>query len=41
LALFDPVYQGVSGAMKAYLQEAAKRGGMEFLVQSEDSPEYR
>ena len=41
LALFDPVYQGVSGSMKAYLQEAAKRGGMEFLVKSEDSPDYR
>ena len=41
LALFDPVYQGASSSMKAYLQEAAKRGGMEFLVKSEDSPDYR
>ena len=36
LALFDPVYQGVSGTMKAYLQEVAKRGDMELLVKSEE-----
>jgi hypothetical protein len=36
LALFDPVYQGVSGPMKGYLQDVAKRGDMEFLVQSEE-----
>ena len=41
LALFDPLYQGTSGSMKAYLQEVAKRGNMEFLVKSEDSPDYR
>ena len=41
LALFDPVHQGVSSSMKAYLQEVAKRGGMEFLVKSEDAPDYR
>ena len=41
LALFDPVYQGVSSSMKAYLQEVAKRGGMEFLAKSEDAPDYR
>jgi hypothetical protein len=41
LALFDPVYQGVSSSIKAYLQEVAKRGGMEFLANSEDAPEYR
>jgi hypothetical protein len=34
LALFDPVYQQVSGSLKAYLQEVAKTGGMEFLVKS-------
>ena len=34
LALFDPVYQQVSGSLKAYLQEVAKRGDMEFLVKS-------
>ena len=36
LALFDPVYQGVSSSMKAYLQEVGMRGGMEFLVKSEE-----
>ena len=41
LALFDPVYQGSSSSMKAYLQEVAKRGGMEFLAKSEDAPDYR
>jgi hypothetical protein len=36
LALFDPVYQQVSGSLKAYLQEVAQRGQMEFLVKSEE-----
>ena len=36
LALFDPVYQGVSSSMKGYLQDVAKRGDMELLVKSED-----
>ena len=36
LALFDPVYQGVSGSMKAYLEGVAKRGDMELLVKSEE-----
>jgi hypothetical protein len=36
LALFNPVYQGVSGTMKAYLQEVAKRGDMELMVKSEE-----
>jgi hypothetical protein len=36
LALFDPVYQGVSGTMKAYLAGVAKKGGIEFLVKSEE-----
>ena len=36
LALFDPVYQGTSSSMKAYLQEVAKRGEMEFVAKSED-----
>jgi hypothetical protein len=40
LALLDPVYHGVSGPMKAYLQEVAKRGNMEYLVKSEDAPDY-
>ena len=39
LALFDPVYKGVSSSMKAYLQEVAKRKGMEFLVKLEDAPD--
>jgi hypothetical protein len=41
LALFDPVYQGTSSSMKAYLEEVAKRGGMEFLAKSEEAPDYR
>jgi hypothetical protein len=41
LALFDPVYQDVSSSIKAYLQEVAKRGGMEFLAKSEEAPDYR
>jgi len=40
LALFDPVYQGTSSSMKAYLEEVAKRGGMEFLAKSEEAPDY-
>ena len=41
LALFDPVYQGSSSSMKAYLEEVAKRGGIEFLAKSEEAPDYR
>ena len=41
LALFDPVYQGVSSAIEAYLQEVAKRGDMEFVAKSEEAPDYR
>ena len=41
LALFDPVYQGSSSSMKAYLQEVAERGDMEFLVKSEGAPDCR
>jgi hypothetical protein len=37
LALFDPVYQGVSASIRAYLAEAARKGQMEFLAQSEES----
>jgi hypothetical protein len=36
VALFDPVYHGFSSSMEGYLQGVAKRGGMEFLVTSED-----
>ena len=39
LALFDPVSRGVSSSMAAYLQEAAKRGSMEFVAQSQETPE--
>lgn len=41
LALFDPLYTGSSSSMQARLQEVAKKGNMEFLVQSEDAPENR
>jgi len=40
LALFDPIYQGTSSSIKAYLEEVAKRGGMEFLAKSEEAPDY-
>jgi hypothetical protein len=40
LARFDPIYQCVSSSMGNYLKEVAKRGGMEFLVKSEDSPDW-
>jgi hypothetical protein len=39
LALFDPVYRGVPSSIKGYLQEVAKKRGMEFLVKSEDAPD--
>jgi hypothetical protein len=39
LALFDPVYSGDSSALQIYLKEAAKRGRIEFLVQSEEMPD--
>lgn len=41
LALFDPVYQGVSSSMQAYLGEVARKGRMEFFVQSDDTPHER
>lgn len=41
LALFDPVYQGVSSTMQAYLREIARKGRMEFFVQSDDTPHER
>ena len=34
LALLDADYEGVSSPVEAYLQQAARRGGMEFLVGS-------
>jgi hypothetical protein len=39
LALFDPLYLGSSSSMQACLQEVARKGGMEFLVRSEEKPE--
>src|ERR1035438_7664800 len=36
LALLDPAYEEVPGPTQAYLQDAARRGGMEFLVASSD-----
>ena len=41
LALFDPVYQGVSSSMQAYLKEIAERAKMDFLVQSDETPSDR
>jgi hypothetical protein len=35
LGLFDPVYQGDSTSLQAYLNRVSKRGKMECLVQSE------
>ena len=37
LALLDPAYEEVPGPTQAYLQDAARRGGMEFLVESADA----
>jgi hypothetical protein len=39
LALFDPVYSGVSASLRAYLEGVARRGNMEFLVQAEERPQ--
>jgi len=36
VALLDPTYQGASGATEAYLEEVARRGGMELVVESGD-----
>ena len=41
LALLDPPYEGASRSTEAYLQEIARRGGMEFLVQSCDGAASR
>ena len=41
LALLDPVPNGAPGALEAYLQESARRGGLEFLVESRTLPEGR
>ena len=39
MALFDPVSRGVSSSMAAHLQEVAKRGSMEFVALSQETPE--
>jgi hypothetical protein len=39
LALFDPVYQGDSTSLQTHLKDAAKRGKMEFLLQTEEAPD--
>jgi hypothetical protein len=41
LALLDPPYEGASRSTEAYLQEIARRGGMEFVVQSGEGPAFR
>jgi hypothetical protein len=41
LALFDPVYSGISASLRTYLEGVAKKGRMQFLVQSEERPEDR
>jgi hypothetical protein len=35
LALLNGTSEGASGSTRAYLQEVARRGGMEFVVESE------
>ena len=39
LGLFDPVYNGPSGALHASLKSIADKGGMEFLAVTDDSPQ--
>jgi hypothetical protein len=41
LALLYLPYEGVSGSTEAYLREIARRGGMEFLVESREEPAPR
>ena len=41
LALLDSAYEEVPGPTQAYLQDAARRGGMEFLVESTEVPTPR
>ena len=37
LALFDPVYLGMSASLQGYLDEVAKHAKMDFLVHSEET----
>jgi len=39
LALFDPLYRGVSSSMQAYLREVARKANIEFLAQTEEMPD--
>ena len=39
VALFDQAYRGDSSRMRVYLADAAKRGHLEFLQQSDEAPE--
>ncbi|PYJ05702.1 MAG: hypothetical protein DME25_08005 [Verrucomicrobia bacterium] len=41
LALFDPIYQGDSGSIRAYLEQVARQKNIEFLVQAEEAPDDR
>ena len=38
LALLDPAYDGGPGPTQAYLRDVARRGGMDFLVESGEGP---
>lgn len=37
LGLFDPIHQGVSASIRAYLAEVARKAQIEFLAQSEET----
>ncbi len=39
VALFDPIYTGVSASLRTCLESVAHRARMEFWVQTEDRPE--
>jgi hypothetical protein len=39
VALFDPLQEGDSAVLKASLEETAKKGNMEFLVEFEKTPD--
>ena len=41
LALLDPDYEGDTSATETYLRETARRGGLEFLVESNETPASR
>ena len=41
LALLDPPYEGASDSTGSYLHEIARRGGMDFLVESRDGTSPR